>query len=127
MANGELASDELHRIVPLGFTLGEARAWYMNHVPMPRIRFGSLAIAAGLIMLGSMLTPFGELFEGTLVTNLMQHLFFLAAGVLFAYGIESSMLVASRLSSKASQDPCSNGKSQSGCKQVWSLDIPCCR
>lgn len=103
MPNGQPASDELHRIVPLGLTLGEARAWYMNHVLMPRIRFGSLAIAAGLIMLGSMLTPFGELFEGTLVTDLMQHLFFLAAGVLFAYGIESSMLVASRLSSKASR------------------------
>jgi hypothetical protein len=104
MSNGQPASDELHRIVPLGLTLREARAWYMNHVLMPRIRWGSVATAAGLIMLGSMLSPFGEQLEGTLVTNLIvQHFFFLAAGVLFAYGIESSMLVASRLSSKASR------------------------
>jgi len=75
----------------------------MNHVLMPRIRLGSVAVVAGLIMLGSMLSPFWELFAGTLVTNLMQHFFFLVAGVLFAYGIESSMLVASRLSSKASR------------------------
>ena len=104
MSNGQPASDELHRIVPLGLTLREARAWYMNHVLMPRIRWGSVATAAGLLMLGSMLSPFGEQLEGTLVTNLIvQHFFFLVAGILFAYGIESLMLVASRLSSKMSR------------------------
>jgi len=103
MPNGQQASDELHRIIPLGLTLGEARAWYMNHVLMPRIRLGLVAIAAGSIMLGSMLTPLGELLEATLVTAMMQHFLFFAVGVLFAYGVESSMLVASRLSSKASR------------------------
>ena len=72
---------------------------------------GLVAVAAGLIMFGLMLSPFGELLEGTLVTNLtVQHFFFLAAGVLFAYGIESSMLVASRLSSKASRARALMGK-----------------
>ena len=64
---------------------------------------GLMAVAAGLIMVGSILSPFGGLLEGTLVTNLMEHFVFLAAGVLFAYGIESWLLVASRLSSKASR------------------------
>ena len=104
MSNEQPASDELHRIVPLGLTLGEARAWYMNHVLMPRIRFGLVATAAGLIVFGLMLSPLGELLEGTLITHMIvQHFFFLIAGVLFAYGIESSVLVASRLSSKASR------------------------
>ena len=103
MSNRQPASDELHRIVPLGLTLGEARAWYMNHVLMPRIRLGLMAIAAGFIMLGSMLTPLGELLEATLVTTMMQHFLFFAVGVLFGYGVESSMLVASRLSSKVSR------------------------
>jgi len=103
MPNRQPASDELHRIVPLGLTLGEARAWYMNHVLMPRIRLGLMAIASGFIMLGSMLTPLGELLEATLVTTMMQHFLFFAVGVLFGYGVESSMLVASRLSSKVSR------------------------
>jgi len=103
MSTRQPASDELHRIVPLGLTLGEARAWYMNHVLMPRIRLGLVAIAAGFIMLGSMLTPLGELLESSLVTTMMQHFLFFAVGVLFGYGVESSMLVASRLSSKVSR------------------------
>jgi len=71
---------------------------------MPQIRSVLVAVAAGLIMLASMLSPIGELLGGTLVTHLIvQHFFFLAAGVLLAYGIGSSVLVASRLSTKASR------------------------
>lgn len=93
----------MHRIVPLGLTLGEARAWYMNHVLMPRIRLGLVAVAAGLIVLGSMLSPLEELLGGTLVTHMIvQHFFLLAAGGLVAYGTESLVLVASRLSTKGS-------------------------
>ncbi len=104
MSNEQPASDELHRLVPLGFTLGEARAWYMNHVLLPRIRLGLVAVAAGLIMFGSMLSPLGELLEGTLIYHMIvQHFFFLAAGVLFACGIDSWILVASRLSTRASR------------------------
>lgn len=102
--NEQRASDEVHRIVPIGLTLGEARAWYMNHVLMPQIRLGLVALAASLIILSSMLSPLGELLEGTLVTHMIvQHLFFLAAGVLLAYGISSSILVASRLSTRDSR------------------------
>lgn len=94
--NEQPASDEVHRTVSLGLTLGEARAWYMNHVLMPQIRSGLVAVAAGLIMLASMLSPLGELLEGTLVTHMIvQHFLFLAAGVLLGYGIGSSILVAS--------------------------------
>jgi len=100
----------------------------MNHVLMPQIRLGLVAIATGLIMLGSMLSPLGELLEGTLVTHMIvQHFFFLAAGVLLAYGIDSSLLVASRLSTKASWAHAPDRESQSGGQQIWSLGIPCCR
>lgn len=76
----------------------------MNHVLMPQLRLALIAVAAGLIMIGSMLSPLGELLERTLFTHMIvEHFFFLAAGVLLAYGIHSSILIASRLSTKASR------------------------
>ena len=104
LLNDRPASDEVHRIVPIGLTLGEARAWYMNHVLLPQIRLGLLAIAASFILLSSMLSSLGGLLEATLVTHMVvQHLFFLAAGVLLGYGITSLILVGSRLSTKVSR------------------------
>ncbi len=56
------------------------------------------------MILSSMLSPLGEVLGGTLVTHMVvQHLFFLAAGVLLAYGLSSLILVASRLSAKVSR------------------------
>ncbi len=129
MPNERPASDELHRIVPIGLTLGEARAWYWNHVLMPQIRLALIAVAAGLIMIGSMLSPLGELLERTLFTHMIvEHFFFLAAGVLLAYGIHSSILIESRLSTKASRIHVHHGESQFGGEQIWTPNVSgCCR
>lgn len=97
------ASDEVHRIVPLGLTLGEARAWYMNHVLMPRLRWASFAIVAGLIILLSMLSQLGELLDETLTTHMIVHFLFIAVGFFFAYSAYSLIEVAPQFSYKASR------------------------
>jgi len=92
-----LASDEIHRIIPLGLTLGEARAWYANRVLFPRLRRAVVALAAGSTLL-SLLTVIGSLLEQNLTTRMTVHdTLFLVAGFLFAYGISSLMEVASHL------------------------------
>jgi hypothetical protein len=97
-------SDQVHRIVPLGLTLGEARAWYINHVLMPRLRWASLAIVAGLIILLSMLSQLGELLDETLTTHMIvQHFLFITVGFLFAYAGYSLIEVAPQFSYRASQ------------------------
>ena len=94
-------SDEVHRIIPLGLTLGEARAWYANCVLFPRLRWGVMALVAGSILLLSMLTEIGRLLEQSLTTRMVVHdALFLVAGFLFAYGINSLIGVASRLSDR---------------------------
>lgn len=96
-------SDELHRIVPLGLTLREARAWYMNHVLIPRLRWASLATVAAMIMLLSTLSPLAKLLDETLTMHMIaQHLLFMAVGFLFAYAVYSLIEVAPQFSRKAS-------------------------
>src|SRR3972149_2090669 len=70
---------------------------------MPWIIKGLLmiGIASGLVL--SMLTPLGEFLESTLTLHMIaQHFVFAVAGFLFSYGIDSLILVGSRLSKKVS-------------------------
>jgi hypothetical protein len=92
------ASDELHRIISLGLTLGEARAWYANRVLFPRLRWAVVAFVAGSILLLSMLTEIGQLLEQSLTTRMVIHdALLLVAGFLFADGLNSLIEVASHL------------------------------
>jgi hypothetical protein len=80
------ASDEIHRMIPLGLTLGEARAWYRNRVVIPRLRWALAAFGVGLTILLLMLTQLGALLERSLATEMTVHdSLFLVAGFLFAY------------------------------------------
>ena len=84
------ASDLVHRIIPLGLTLSEARAWYVNRVVIPRLRWALVASITGFIILLSMLSEFGQLLEQSLTTHLVVHdSLFLVAGFLFTYGAGS--------------------------------------
>ena len=95
------ASDVVHRIVPLGLTLGEARAWYLNRVVIPRIRWALAALAGGLIILTPVMGGFGFLLEETLTTRIFVHdASFLAAGFLFASAVLSMVELSSRLSDR---------------------------
>ena len=98
------ASDELHRIVPIGLTLGEARAWYVNHILIPRLRSASIFSLAGFAVLLSMLTNLGESLDGNLTTHIVvQQFLFIVAGFLLAFAPYSVLEVAPQLSYKASR------------------------
>ena len=95
--------EDIERILPLGLTAQEAKAWYRHDVIMPWIIKGLLmiGIASGLVL--SMLTPLGEFLESTLTLHMIaQQFVFVVAGFLFSYGIDSLILVGSRLSKKVS-------------------------
>jgi len=94
------ASDVVHRIVPLGLTLGEARAWYLNRVVIPRLRWAVAALAGGLIILTLVLGGFGYLLEKSLAARMFHDALFLAAGFLLAYAAFSTVEVSSRLSDR---------------------------
>jgi hypothetical protein len=95
------ASDEVHRIIPLGFTLGEARAWYVNRVLMPRLRWGLAALVTGFIILLPVTTDLGQLFEQSPMTHMIAHdSLLLIAGFLFAYAFNSLVGVTFRLSDR---------------------------
>ena len=93
------ASDVVHRIIPLGLTLGEARAWYVNRVLIPRLRWATASILAGFVTLLLVLTEPGRLLEQSLTTRMVAHdSLFLVAGFLFAYGATSLVELMPRLS-----------------------------
>lgn len=95
------ASDAVHRIIPLGLTLGEARAWYVNRVLIPRLRWAIAVIIAGFIVLLPMLTGLGQLLEQSLTTHMVVHdSLFLVAGFLLTYGANSLVEVTSHLSNR---------------------------
>jgi hypothetical protein len=76
----------------------------MNHVLMPRLRWASLAIVAGLIVLLSMLTQLGELLDQTFATRMIvQHFLFITVGFLFSYAACSLIEVAPPFSYEASR------------------------
>jgi hypothetical protein len=55
-------------------------------------------------MLFSMLSPLGDVLQRTLITQMVvQYCFFVVAGYLFAYGIDSLILIVSQFSNKASR------------------------
>ena len=98
------ALDELHRIVPIGLTLGEARAWYVNHVLIPRLRSASILSLAGFAVLLSMVSELGEFLDGNLTTHiLVQHFLFIVAGFLLAFAPYSVLEIAPQLSHKAAR------------------------
>lgn len=70
---------------------------------MPWLLRGTLAIAIGAAAILSMLTPLSAYLETTLTLHMIaQHFVYLASGFLLAYGSDSMIWVASRLSRKAS-------------------------
>jgi hypothetical protein len=113
------ASDEFHRIVPLGFTLGEARAWYINHVLMPRLRRASLVAVVGSIILLSMFSRLGEFLDQTLPAHMIvRHPIFISVGFLFAYAAYPLIEVAPKFSMKASRVRALVTKAKLGVKTV---------
>ena len=93
------ASDVVHRIIPLGLTLGEARAWYVNRILMPRLRWAMASLIAASAILLLVLTEPGKLLEQSLTTRMVVHdSLLLVTGFLFAYGGSSLIEATSRLS-----------------------------
>lgn len=93
------ASDAVHRIIPLGLTLGEARAWYVNHIIIPRLRWALLALVTGFVIL--VCTGFGQWLEQSLVTRMIVHdSLLIVAGFLFAYCGKSLIEMASHVSER---------------------------
>jgi cytochrome c oxidase assembly factor CtaG len=100
----EPSSDQIHRIVPLGLTIQEAKAWYRYDVLMPWLYRGLLAVVVASALIVSTLTPLDEYLESSLSFHMVvQHFLFIAAGFLFAYGMDSLILAASPLSRMLSQ------------------------
>ena len=82
------ASDEVHRIIPLGLTLTEAKAWYANHILIPKLRRGVVPAIPGLAIL-ILLFTFWELIQKNLVTGLLQQGVLIVAGFLFSDSISN--------------------------------------
>ena len=100
----EPGSDQIQRIVPLGLTIQEAKAWYRYDVSIPWLYRGLLAVVVASALALSTLTPLNEYLESTLSLHMfVQHFLFIAAGFLFAYGVDSLILAASPLSRMVSQ------------------------
>jgi len=95
-------SDEVHRIVPLGFTLGEAKAWYLNHVLFPRLRPALLCLTASLLAFLLLVSRLGEVLDYTLSNMILLHFLFIATGFVTAYALISLLDVASCLLACAS-------------------------
>jgi len=93
------ALDEIHRIIPIGLTFAEARAWYLNRVLIPRLRWALAGLIAGAIILGLMFTETGQALEQSLTTHMMvRDLLLLVSGFLLAYGANSILELASQFS-----------------------------
>jgi len=89
----------VHRIIPLGLTLGEARAWYINRVLLPRLRWALAALIAATIISLSVLSALGQSLEQSLTTHMVVYdSSFLVAGFLFAYAGNSFLELSSHLS-----------------------------
>jgi len=87
LLKGHFASDEVHRIIPLGLTLGEARAWYRNHVLLPQLRCAIIALAGGVVLL-STLSTLREPLDATLTAHMIVEPSLLAAaGFILAYAV----------------------------------------
>jgi len=96
---------EIERIVPLGLTHHEARAWFRHDVLQPLLSRALFALILASAIVLVMATSAAEYFESTLTTHMVvQHLLLVAAGFLFAYGLDLLILVGSRFS-----EPVSNG------------------
>ena len=104
MSPDQPISYELDRIVPLGLTIAEARAWYLNEVLMPRLQRGLLVIGLGSMIAIAILTPLGDFLEETLAVHMVvEYFLFTTAGFLVASGTNSLAQVGSRLSKEASR------------------------
>jgi len=94
------SASEVYRIIPLGLTLEEARAWYVNRILIPRLRWALAALVVGSIML-STLTELEQSLEQSLTTHMIVYdLLLLVSGFLFAYGINFLIQVTSHLSDR---------------------------
>ena len=101
LISSQSALDEVHRIIPLGLTLEEARAWYHNHVLLPRLRGALVPAIVGSAILLSMLSQAAERLDNTLATHLVvQHFLLVASGFLLTYASYSILQVASRSSNQ---------------------------
>jgi len=93
-------SEGIQRIIPLGLTVQEAKAWYRYDVTTPLIREGLLTTSFGIMLILSTLTPLGDYLESDLVLHMIpQHLIFIVAGFLLFSGL-SSLTLATSYSSK---------------------------
>jgi len=94
-------ASEVYRIIPLGLTLKEARAWYVNRILMPRFRWALVAWAVGFVVLLSEVTALGDMLEQNLVTRMIaQDVLLLVSGFLLAYGTTFLMQLTSHLSDR---------------------------
>lgn len=97
-------TDELQRIVPLGLTTQETKAWFRYDVLVPWLTKGLLTIGVAFAVILLVFTPLNEFFESTLTMHMVaQHFLFIAAGFLLSHGIDSLILVTSRVSKMVSQ------------------------
>jgi cytochrome c oxidase assembly factor CtaG len=100
------APDDVKRIMPLGLTQQEATAWYRNTVVMPHLISGLLVltIASGIILSMLMITKFNDYLESTLTMHMVvQHLLYIMAGFLSAYGIDLLILAGTPFSRPVSR------------------------
>lgn len=97
LTKNDSASDDVHRIIPLGLTLGEARAWYVNRVLIPRVRWALAALIIGSVILFSVSNWIAQLLEQT-THIIFQDSSFLAAGFLLTFGGRYVLAVTSHLS-----------------------------
>jgi len=68
---------------------------------MPALRRGSVSLTTASLIVFVMFTPLGEELEGNLVTHMVvQHLAFILAGFVYAYGFATMLLVASQFSAR---------------------------
>jgi hypothetical protein len=94
-------ASEVYRIILLGLTMKEARAWYVNRILIPRFRWALTAWAAGLVILLSELTAFGNVLEQNLVTHMIAHdVLLLLSGFLLAFGTTFLIQVISHSSDR---------------------------
>lgn len=88
---------EIDRILPLGLTVQEAKAWYWHSVIIPSVRKGFLMTGFGLVIAPLMISPVGQLSESELTSHMiLQHSIFIVSGFLLASGVDCLIFASSR-------------------------------
>jgi len=101
--DGDVHKD-IERIVPLGLTHDQAKAWFRHDVIQPLLARAVLALILSSAIVIVMVTPTAEYFESTLTMHMVvQHLLLIIAGFLSAYALDLLILVESRFSEGVSK------------------------